>query len=170
MRQLYSNTVSLLKKWQIERDKISSFHIIRCLGNSAEICNNLTNKNTFIQSLSYLDSYVAFKIWKKIFVTKLFWLNWAQFPQNVLFPIFLATKFFHKTLCRIMSPFTVSNSLTADQNIGSTSAYWDVPKIGTFFLYLKINYDYFILWNKMDREERAYSTTYSVSDRSFHFL
>lgn len=110
MRQLYSNTVSLLKKCQIERDKISSFHIIRCLGNSAEICNNLTNKNTFIQSLSYLDSYVAFKIWKKIFVTKLFWLNWAQFPQNVLFPIFLATKLFRKTLCRIMSPSTVSNS------------------------------------------------------------
>ena len=169
MRQLYSNTVSLLKKWQIERDKISSFHIIRCLGNCAKY-NNLTNKNTFIQSLSYFDSYAAFKIRKKIFVTKLFWLNWARFLQNMLFPIFLATKLFRKTLCRIMSPFTVSNSLTADENTGSTSAYWDVPKIGTFFLYLKINYDYFILWNKMDREESAYSTTYSVSDCSFHLL
>lgn len=57
-------------------------------------------------------------------------------------------------MCRIMSPLTVSNSLTADQNTGSTSVYWDVSKIGTFFLYLKINYDYFILWtNKMDRED-----------------
>lgn len=53
-----------------------------------------------------------------------------------------------------MSPFTVSNSLTADQNIGSTLAYWDVTKIGTFFLYLKINYDYFILWNKQNGSGR----------------
>lgn len=78
----------------------------------------------FIQSLSYFDlsPYATFKIWKKS-LSQNYPDYMAQFFQNVLFPVFLTEEFSCKTFSRKMSPFSVSNSLTVDQNTGLTSGY-----------------------------------------------